>query len=92
MPGFCLQPKIAVEEKYNRLHGQKQWSFFLHSKGDIAWICWMKSQKSLLFLWERGYGEGEWLLTTTVKTLIVGTPRLTTVVVLNIKQFNFTMQ
>ena len=29
---------------------------------------------------------------TTVKTLNIGTPRLTTVVVLNIKQFNFTMQ
>ena len=28
----------------------------------------------------------------TVKTLNIGTPRLTTVVVLNIKQFNFTMQ
>ena len=27
----------------------------------------------------------------TVKTLNIGTPRLTTVVVLNIKQFNFTM-
>ena len=29
---------------------------------------------------------------STVKTLNIGTPRLTTVVVLNIKQFNFTMQ
>ena len=29
---------------------------------------------------------------TTVKTLNIGTPRLTTVVVLNMKQFNFTMQ
>ena len=28
----------------------------------------------------------------TVKTLNIGTPRLTTVVVLNIKQFNFTMK
>ena len=28
----------------------------------------------------------------TVKTLNIGTPRLTTIVVLNIKQFNFTMQ
>ena len=28
----------------------------------------------------------------TVKTLKIGTPRLTTVVVLNIKQFNSTMQ
>ena len=28
----------------------------------------------------------------TVQTLNIGTPRLTTVVVLNIKQFNFTMQ
>ena len=28
---------------------------------------------------------------TTVKTLIIGTPRLTTIVVLNIKQFNFTI-
>ena len=27
-----------------------------------------------------------------VKTLNIGTPRLTTIVVLNIKQFNFTMQ
>ena len=32
------------------------------------------------------------LLIDTVKTLNIGTPRLTTVVVLNIKQFNFTMQ
>ena len=30
--------------------------------------------------------------TYTVKTLNIGTPRLTTVVVQNIKQFNFTMQ
>ena len=28
----------------------------------------------------------------TVKTLNIGTPRLTIIVVLNIKQFNFTMQ
>ena len=28
----------------------------------------------------------------TVKTLNIGTPTLTTVVVLNIKQFNFTMK
>ena len=28
----------------------------------------------------------------TVKTLKIGTPRLTTVVVLNIKQYDFTMQ
>ena len=28
----------------------------------------------------------------TVKTLNIGTPRLATVVVLNIKQFNFTMK
>ena len=28
----------------------------------------------------------------TVKTLKIGTPRLTTIVVLNIKQFDFTMQ
>ena len=29
---------------------------------------------------------------STVKTLKIGTPRLTTVVVFNIKQFDFTMQ
>ena len=29
---------------------------------------------------------------TTVKTLNIGTPRLATIVVLNIKQFNFTMK
>ena len=28
----------------------------------------------------------------TVRTLNIGTPRLTIIVVLNIKQFNFTMQ
>ena len=28
----------------------------------------------------------------TIKTLKIGTPRLTTIVVINIKQFNFTMQ
>ena len=32
------------------------------------------------------------LMINTVKTLNIGTPRLTTVVVLNIKQFNFTMK
>ena len=32
------------------------------------------------------------LLSDTVKTLNIGTPRPATVVVLNIKQFNFTMK
>ena len=32
------------------------------------------------------------LMALTVKTLNIGTPRLTTKVVLHIKQFNFTMQ
>ena len=31
-------------------------------------------------------------VTITVKTLNIGTPRLNTVAVLNIKQFNFTMK
>ena len=36
--------------------------------------------------------EYYFMKTSTVKTLNIGTPRLTTVFVLNIKQFNFTMQ
>ena len=32
------------------------------------------------------------VIPTTVKTLNIGTPRPATVVVLNIKQFNFTMK
>ena len=35
---------------------------------------------------------GQGSQSNTVKTLNIGTPRLTTVVFLNIKQFNFTMQ
>ena len=46
--------------------------------------CSLKCQKVMIS------GIPDWVL--TVKTLNIGTPRLTTVVVLNIKQFNFTMQ
>ena len=41
---------------------------------------------------EYSYSRNIALVVSTVKTLNIGTPGLTTVVVLNIKQFNFTMQ
>ena len=47
-----------------------------------------KTQRKL----EKSTSKDERNKSVTVKTLKIGTPRLTTVVVLNIKQFDFTMQ
>ena len=44
----------------------------------------------VIYLFFLYYASSE--LTATVKTLNIGTPRPATVVVLNIKQFNFTMK
>ena len=61
--------------------------------------CFHISIKKFLFLFftpitffHSFYAYSRWVSHVTVKTLNIGTPRPTTVVVLNIKQFNFTMK
>ena len=49
-------------------------------------------EKRRKYLHTRKYERNAYGSSSTVKTLNIGTPRLTTVVVLNIKQFNFSLK
>ena len=62
------------------------WDFFICK---VA-VTFGKFYRHFRVIFERHCGCG--LERCTVKTLKIGTPRLTTVVVVNIKQFDFTMQ
>ena len=59
-------------------------------------LCHSRNQSKLTIRTKQTYNLNKGVslikILSTVKTLNIGTPRLTTVVVLNIKQFNFTMQ